>query len=174
MFSVMIPFPSPLLMMTPSSDQPPSKKSRPNIHTKNDPPIHTSPFPPSLAFPAQQLLTSARHLLGGRSPDSILSSLSSLEGIRESLHHIGTAVEAIAQAVNALPTPFASSLPPLCVAQSVAELCHPLMLQTFTPAATTADGNCMYHALSRLVCGNKRLSVVFRILTAYATAKYRD
>ena len=48
------------------------------------------------------------------------------------------------------------------------------MLQTFTPAATTADGNCMYRALSRLVCGNERLSVVFRILTAYATAKYRD
>lgn len=32
----------------------------------------------------------------------------------------------------------------------------------------------MYHALSRLVCGNETLSVVFRILTAYATAKYRD
>ena len=84
-----------------SSDQPPSKTSRLNVHTKNDPPIHTSPFPPSLA---QQLLTSAQHLLGGRSPDSILSSLSSqtsLQGIRESLHRMGTAVEAIAQAVNA-------------------------------------------------------------------------
>ena len=115
-------------------------------------------------------------LLGGRLPQSILScltSLNSVQGITDTLNSMNTALDAVALTINALPTPYASCLPHLCVARSVAAQCHPLMLQTFTPVTTTADGNCMYHALSRVVCGSEQLSVVFRLLAAYAVVKYR-
>ena len=56
---------------------------------------------------------------------------------------------------------------------SVGNQCHPL-LQAYKPVLTTGDGDCMYHALSRVVCGSERLSRVFRLLITYATVKYRD
>ena len=48
------------------------------------------------------------------------------------------------------------------------------MLQTYKPVLTTGDGDCMYHALSRVVCGSEQLSKLFRLLTAYSVVKYRD
>ena len=56
---------------------------------------------------------------------------------------------------------------------SIENQCHPLMLRTYKPVLTTGDGDCMYHALSRVVCGSEQLSKIFRLLTAYAAVKYR-
>ena len=70
--------------------------------------------------------------------------------------------EAIAQAVNALPPVYANDF---------ANQFHPLMLQTYKPVLTTVDGGCMFHALSRIVCGSKQLS---RVSIAYAVIKRRD
>lgn len=48
------------------------------------------------------------------------------------------------------------------------------MLHTYKPVLTTGDGDCMYHALSRVVCGSEQLSRVFRLLIAFAFVKYKD
>ena len=85
--------------------------------------------------------------------------------------YMHVAFEAIAQAVNALPPVYATALPG---AVSVGNQYHPLMLQTYKPVLTTGDGDCMYHTLSRVVCGSERLSRIFRLLIAYAAVKYRD
>ena len=80
----------------------------------------------------------------------------------------------ITQSLNALPPTYANAFPRLPLALSVKDLCHPIILQTYKPVLTTADGNCMYHALSRVVCGNEQLSTTFRLLIAYAVVKYKD
>jgi hypothetical protein len=78
----------------------------------------------------------------------------------------------VVQCLNALPIPYANSLPNLQVDRYVE--CHPLLLQTFKPIATTADGNCMYSALSLFfLCGTENLSVVIRLLAMYTLAKHR-
>ena len=112
--------------------------------------------------------------LGGTSPRYILSamlSLNSVTSIIVALNGMGEAIEAIAQA---LPTTFATDFPHLPVAVSIANKCHPLMLQTYKPVLTTGDGDCMYHALSSVVCGSGQLSKLFGLLTAYSVVKYRD
>ena len=76
--------------------------------------------------------------------------------------------------LNSLPIPYANTLPNLCVDMCVQRECHPNFLQTFKPIATTGDGNCMYNALSLAFCGTERLSVVIRLLTAYAVIKHRN
>ena len=116
--------------------------------------------------------------LCGRAPQSILSSLCSLNSVPSisgSLNARGTALEAIVQALNALPTPYASSFPHLRLDTTVRELCHPLVLQIFQPihVYTSPDDNCMYNALSTTVCGSERLTELFHLLTAYAVVKYR-
>ena len=95
-------------------------------------------------------------------------SLNSVTSIIVALNGIAEAIEAIVQALNA------TDLPRLPVAVSIANKCHPLMLQTYKPVLTTGDGDCMYHALSRVVCGSEQLSKLFRLLTAYSVVKYRD
>ena len=84
------------------------------------------------------------------------------------------ALEAIVQALNALPTPCASSFPHLRLDTAVRDLCHPLALQIYKPIWTSPDDNCMYNALSTTVCGSEQLTVLFRLLVAYAVIKYRD
>ena len=84
------------------------------------------------------------------------------------------ALEALAEAVNSLPPVYAVDFPRLHTAVSIVNQCHPLMMQTYKPVLTTGDGDCMYHALSRVVCGSEQLSRIFRLLTAYAVVKYRD
>ena len=64
-------------------------------------------------------------------------------------------VEAIAQAINALPPVYANNFPTLSTATSFANQCHPLMLHTYKPILTTGDGDCIFHALSRVVCGRQ-------------------
>ena len=84
-------------------------------------------------------------LLGGTSPPSILSamlSLNSVTSIIVALNGMGEAIEAIVQALNALPTTFATDFPRLPVAVSIANKCHPLMLQTYKPVLTTGDVSC--------------------------------
>ena len=155
------------------NEQPPTKI--PKVDTNIDPHVCGNPSLASTSLSVSQFLVSVQSLLGFTSPEAILFSLgllNSVQGIIDTLNSMSTALESVAQAVNALPTPFASMLPDLRVARSVADLCHPLMLETFTPVATTADGNCMYHALSRVVCGTEQLSILFRLLTAYAAVKY--
>ena len=83
-------------------------------------------------------------------------------------------LEAIAQAINALPPVYVNDFPALPTAISVANQCHPLVLHTYKPILTTGDGDRMFHALSRVVCGSVQLSRVFRLLVAYAAVKYRD
>lgn len=132
--------------------------------------------PPTSTTVLQQFLANVQASLGGISPQSILTSFSSLNSIQDIQQHLNSraaALDDVVEALNALPTPFARDFPHLHVATSVASLCHPLLLQTFTPIATTADGNCMYHALSTIVCGSKRLSMLFRLLAAYAVVKHR-
>ena len=41
------------------------------------------------------------------------------------------------------------------------------MMQTYKPVLTTGDGNCMYHALSRVVCGSEQLSKIFDCICSY-------
>ena len=65
------------------------------------------------------------------------------------------------------------TLPNLCVDECAQREFHPILLQTFKPIATTGDGNCMYNALSLAFCGTECLSVVIRLLTAYALIKHR-
>ena len=101
-------------------------------------------------------------------------SLNSVQNIIDSLNGMHEALEAIAEAVNALPAVYAADFPALPTAVSVSNQCHPLMMQTYKPVLTTGDGDCMYHALSRVVCGSEQLSKIFRLLTAYAAVKYRD
>ena len=75
------------------------------------------------------------------------------------------ALEAVAEVVNSLPPVYAADLPCLHTAASAVNQCHPLMLQTYKPVLTTGDGDCMYHALSTVVCD--------RLLAVYAAVKYR-
>ena len=112
----------------------------------------------------------------GASPEAVLSSMLSLNSVQDidSLNGMHEALEAIAQAVNALPPVYVNDLPGLPTAISVTNQFHPLMLQTYKPVLTTADGDCMLHALPRVVCGSEQLSRVFRLLIAYAAIKYRD
>ena len=63
-------------------------------------------------------------------------------------------LEAIAQGVNELPPVYATDFPALHTVASIANQCHPLMMHTYKPVLTTGDGDCMYHALSRVVCGS--------------------
>ena len=107
-------------------------------------------------------------------PQSAMLSLSSLENIIDSFNAMQECLEAIAQAVNALPPVYAADFPALPTAVSVANQCHPLMLQTYKPVLTTGDGDCMYHALSGVVFGSEQLSMINRLLTAYRAVKYRD
>ena len=93
---------------------------------------------------------------------SAMLSLNSVTNIIVALNGMGEAIEAIVQALNALPTTFATDLPRLPVAVSIANKCHPLMLQTYKPVLTTGDGDCMCHALSSVVCGSEQLSKLFR------------
>ena len=123
-----------------------------------------------------QLQQRVQQLLGA-SPQSVLSSMLSLNSVQDiidSLNGMHEALEAIAQAINALPPVYANNFTALPTAISVANQCHPLMLHTYKPILTTGDGDCMFHALSRVVCGSEQLSRVFRLLVAYAVVKYRD
>ena len=111
----------------------------------------------------------------GASPQSVLSSMLSLNSVQDiidSLNGMHEALEAIAQAINALPPVYANKFTALPTAISVANQCHPLMLHTYKPILTTGDGDCMFHALSRVVCGSEQLSRVFRLLVAYTAVKY--
>lgn len=101
-------------------------------------------------------------------------SLNSVESIIATLSGMGGAIELVAQGLNTLPTVFATSFPGMCLATSIASQCHPLTLHTYKPIVTTGDGNCLYHALSRTVCGSEQLSNIFRLLIAYSLVKYRD
>lgn len=94
--------------------------------------------------------------------------------IIDALNDMGGAIEGVAQALNALPDVFATDFPRMPSAVSIANECHPLMLQTYKPVLTMGDGDCMYHALSRGVCGSEQLTRIFRLVTAYSVAKYRD
>ena len=66
------------------------------------------------------------------------------------------ALEAIVEAVNALPAVYGTNFPAIPTTVSVANQCHPLILQTYKPVLTTGDGDCMYDALSRVVRGSDR------------------
>ena len=157
-----------------SSGQPPSKVlkvSTPFSTSTDEPLVHTN-----VTSACVDLLRRVQQLLGG-SPQSVLAttlSLNSIQEVIDSLNGMHEAFEAIVQAVNALPPVYASHFSALPTAMSVSNQCHPLMLQTYKPVLTTGDGDCMYHALSRVVCGSEQLSRVFRLLIAYATVKYRD
>ena len=74
-----------------------------------------------------------------------------VQDIIDSLNGMHEAFEAIAQAVNALPPVYANDFSALLRAVSVANQLHPLMLHTYKPVLTIGDGDCMYHALSRVV-----------------------
>ena len=124
-----------------------------------------------------QLQQTVQRLLGNTSPESVLSSmllLNSVQNIIDAFNGMHEALEAIIELVNSLPPVYVNNFPVLPTAVSVANQCHPLILQTYKPVLTTGDGDCMYHALSRVVCGSEQLSKIFRLLTAYATVKYRD
>ena len=144
----------------------------PKMNTPSNPSINST-----INSSCAQFQRTVRTLLGGTAPLSILSamlSLNSVTSIIVALNDMGEAIEAIVQAPDALPTTFATDFPRLPVAASIANKCHPLMLQTYNPVLTTGDGDCMYHALSRVVCGSEQLSKLFRLLTAYSVVKYRD
>ena len=57
-------------------------------------------------------------------------------------------LDQVVESLNLLPTPFANTLPDLDLDTYVQHECHPLLLHTFKPIATTGNGNCMYNALS--------------------------
>ena len=107
----------------------------------------------------------------GATPEAVLSSMLSLNSVQDIidlLNGMHEALEAIAQAVNALPPVYANDLPGLSRAVSVANQFNQLKLWTYKPVLTTVDGDCMFHALFRVVCGSEQLSKVFILL------KYRD
>ena len=109
----------------------------------------------------------------GVSLEAVLSSMLSLNSVQDiidSLNGMHEALESI-QAVNALPPVYANELPGLPRAVSVANQFHSLMLQTFKPVLTTADGDCMFHALFGVVCGSEQPSRLFRLLIAYVAVK---
>ena len=141
----------------------------PKLNTPSNPSINSTINSACVQF--QQMVHT---LLGGTSILSAMLSLNSVQSIIVALNGMGESIEAIVQALNALPVTFAADFPRLPVAMSIANKCHPLMLQTYKPVLTTGDGDCMYHALSRVVCGSEQLSKLFRLLTAYSVVKYRD
>ena len=123
-----------------------------------------------------QLRQTVQRLLGNTSPESVLSSmlsLNSVQNIIDAFKGMHEALKAIAEAVNSLPPVYVNDFPALPTAVSIGNQCHPLMLHTYKPVLTTGDGDCMYHALSRVVCGSEQLSKLFRLLTAYGAVKYR-
>ena len=83
------------------------------------------------------------------------------------------ALEAIAEAVNSLPPVQVNDFSALPTAVSIGNQCHPLILHTYKPVLTTGGRDCMYRALSRVVCGSEQLSKIFRLLTTYPAVKYR-
>ena len=158
-----------------SSGQPPSKVLKlstfSNSPSTDEPSVHSN-----INSACIHLLERVQQLLGA-SPQSVLTTtllLNSIQEVIDSLNGMHEVFEVIAQAVNALPPVYATNLPALPRAVSVGIQCHPLMLQTYKPVLTTGDGDCMYHALSRVVCGSECLSKIFRLLIAYAAVKYRD
>ena len=142
-----------------SSGQPPSKVPKLSTHT-NTPSNNYSPSIHSNITGACTQLQQRVQTLLGTSPQSVLSSmfsLNSIQSIIDSLNGMHEALEAIVEAVNALPAVYATNFLTLPTAVSVANQCHPMtkMLQTYKPVLTTGDGDCMYHALSRVVCGSE-------------------
>ena len=108
---------------------------------------------------------------------SMLNDLSSqsthLESVVAYFEPRTAILDQVVQYLNSLPVPYADTLPNLHVDRHVLHESHPIFLQTFKPIATTGDGNCMYHGLSLALCGTENLSVVIRLLTAYALIKHR-
>ena len=51
---------------------------------------------------------------------------------------------------------------------------HPAMLQTFKPITTSMDGNCLWNAVSILLCGSEALSVTLRVVTLYSLVKHQS
>ena len=151
--------------------QPPLKVS------KQDAPSYCPSVSTTFNTSCAQFQQTVQLLLCDRSPQSVLLSmlsLNSVEGIITALNGMGVAIESISQALNALPIVFADNYRSMPLATSIANQCHPLILHTYKPIVTTGDGDCMYHALSRAVCGSEQLSKVFRLLIAYSIVKYRD
>ena len=94
----------------------------PKLNTPTNPSVNSTINSSCAQF--QQIVHT---LLGGTSPPSILSamfSLNSVTSIIVALNGMGDAIEAIVQALNALPTTFATDFPCLPVAVSIANKCH--------------------------------------------------
>ena len=102
-----------------------------------------------------------KQCLANTSPESVLS-LIELD-IIDAFNGMHAALKAITESVNSLPTIYASDFPALPRAVSVAYQCHSLMLQTYKLVLTTGTGDCMYYALSQVVCGSEQLSKIFRL-----------
>ena len=157
------------------SGQPPSKVLK--LGTPNNAPSNGLFLHRNITSACGQLQQTVRQLLGNTSPESVLSSmlsLSSVQNIIDAFNGMHEALEAMTKAVNLLPPVYVNDFPALPTAVSIRNQCHPLMLHTYKPVLTTGDGDYMYHALSRVVCGSEQLSKIFRLLTAYAAVKYRD
>ena len=151
-----------------SSETPQCKVTKVNTPARP----HTNAGAPNRVYAA--LHATVFSCLSNRSPHSVLTSMSSVRDIIDAFNSISAGLDLIVESVNALPPLYADDSPQLPLASSIASLCHPLFLQTYKPVVTTADGDCMYHALSRVVCGSEQLSLTFRVLMAYATVKYMN
>ena len=51
-------------------------------------------------------------------------------------------------------------------AQKLLEVYHPVMLEQYAPLSVLGDGNCLYRAISRSLCGNENLHMLIRLKTA--------
>ena len=102
-----------------------------------------------------------------------LASQTNFDTILAYLDTRAVLLDHVVDSLNSLPTPYASTLPNLDLDTYVQHESHPLLLHTFKPIATAGYGNCMYNALSLCLCGTEDLSVIIRVLAAYALVKHR-
>ena len=120
------------------------KLSTPSSTPSNSPSVDGLSVHSNITSVCVQLQQRVQQLLGA-SPEAVLSSMLSMNSVQDIIDGMHE------QAVNALPPVYANDLLSLPRAVSVANQFHPLMLQTYKPILTTADGDCMFHALSGVV-----------------------
>jgi len=119
-----------------------------------------------------ELLVFANSLLDA-TPDTVLSKLCSIPTSSVADYFSKT----LAAHVNSLPVPFVSTVKHITGIRqdmNVTNNCHPLLLESFRPIQTTADGNCMFNALSLSLTATEKLSILIRLPCAFALTKHKQ
>ena len=62
----------------------------------------------------------------------------------------------------------------MCTVGDLLKRFQPVVLEDVYPARVAADGNCLYRAISKVICGNEALFILLRIFTCFMIVITRD